>query len=508
MKRLVIPLLLLTASSSVDAAPIRAKGIVKSAVNKPTVLTLGTISTSLGETNAGLVTPAMQGSLIMPTEHLVPTVLIPSEDARIQRIPTQESSPKFSSKPGEMKVNDPKGFSAISQDIKAELKSIDSGGIEAMGANGAHGLSQNLTNILTGEGPRTRTGGSVLLPSRSRTLSARERGLAPNLNAADPSNDPHVELPGSTFDGVTVKKPSLSSPSVWFQGIKMKLIGHGDFGRVFKSPGRPGIIYKLLDLNFDALVFGGQTVAASAREEHEVSKVVSETGLGPKYYGKRVLSGRSVFAKQEIYGETVDQLVAKREFGEKERALVDSLLDRMADKRVRIDDMQLRNIMIGTTREDPVRRAFIIDGQKETVLGYDLKKGSLNDQDRKYVEDLFARYKEAPLSGENDHRLASIRIGKTHRNKITRAYYVDKDGALPLYAEPNLSRSDYRDFLDQQPIVKKVNGNPMQGNMDTTYISLKWFLDHGVARSKETGWWQKFKTGFIESLVNAQMPAK
>lgn len=314
------------------------------------------------------------------------------------------------------------------------------------------------------------------------------------------------------FDGVELRS-GLAGPRLRSDGGKAQFLGGGNFGAVYRTPKQKGLVYKVLAPGADAFLFGTQTYPALAREEHEISEALGRSGTGPRYYGSRVLGGYWVYAKAEIAGDTVEKLIRERRFAEAERDLVLALLDRMADARVRVDDMRPPNIMIGTTADDPERKAYLIDGTKERVEGDRVpglieRRGGFGPAERALVEELFARYGEAALEGPRDARLARVMIGATQRDPRRRAYFVDSGGFLPLAPEPGMSRGEFRAFLESQLVVKGViqQGNPFTA--EPVFVSLRGMLDEGVRRSKQTGFWEKLWTALGDLLANANFPAK
>ncbi|MBI4211999.1 MAG: hypothetical protein HY540_05115 [Deltaproteobacteria bacterium] len=170
--------------------------------------------------------------------------------------------------------------------------------------------------------------------------------------ATTPPSLPNYDL------GLSVKKNNLI-----FWGQPLQLLGHGHFGRVFVHPEDQGIILKLEALSAEAMLLGNSNHQKAWRDETDISSKLSETNLGPRYFGNFNIGGRFVTVKERIFGFTIEQLMWQKKFDRVAYHMVRSVLACAAMESVYLEDLRLCNLMIGTTQTHPQPRAFIIDGK-------------------------------------------------------------------------------------------------------------------------------------------------
>jgi hypothetical protein len=111
-----------------------------------------------------------------------------------------------------------------------------------------------------------------------------------------------------------------------------------------------------------------------------------------------------VSVRERIYGSTIQQLARDRKFGPEEHRLVMELLDRLADARLKAEDLKPSNIMIGATKADPVRRAYIVDGGKLAAWDESLSR----DEVRRAIQ-----HQPVMIEGRNDPNFGWIGIYRT-----------------------------------------------------------------------------------------------
>jgi hypothetical protein len=221
--------------------------------------------------------------------------------------------------------------------------------------------------------------------STARVIDTLRAALPPgNAASADPgiarlfdgSNKPSLEL-----EGVTVRGSQLMH-----RGEAAEKLGQGGWGIVFTHPRLDGAVAKMVALEFMTQLGTNRTAKETARDEEATAHRLSAAVAGPRHFGQvmvdiqpdltlrftnaiRRLFGRPekryqayVSVRERIYGATIQRLAWDRKYGPEEHALVMRMLDRMADARIKVDDLKPANIMIGATKADPVRRAYVVDG--------------------------------------------------------------------------------------------------------------------------------------------------
>lgn len=170
---------------------------------------------------------------------------------------------------------------------------------------------------------------------------------------------------------------------LYLEGKELELIGRGDFGAVYAHPRDRGAVIKLVDFSVGAVLSIGTTHEESARQDERIGRRLAEAGAGPKVLGIASIPGepspwrrrvwaffgktarvpdRPAVVKERIYGETVEDLIYARRLTQEDYALIQDMLGRMADVRIRVSDLRTANIMIGRTVDDSQRRAYLVDG--------------------------------------------------------------------------------------------------------------------------------------------------
>jgi len=199
--------------------------------------------------------------------------------------------------------------------------------------------------------------------------------------------------PSTELDGMTFKNGRLK------QGKKkLDFLGAGAFGAVHVHPTIDGTVVKTVDFDFAALLFGNPDAGKKAVEEEAMARRLAELDIGPRFLGKGAVSGRPTSVRERVYGRTVESLMEDRRFGAEELALVDDLLRRMAKARIRVDDLQPRNIMLGTTLLDGRRRAYLVDGGNFLPVEETLSEDDLHRS--LWGQDTLVTVQWSPLVGE------------------------------------------------------------------------------------------------------------
>lgn len=166
---------------------------------------------------------------------------------------------------------------------------------------------------------------------------------------------------------------------LYLEGKELKALGLGSFGAVYAHPRVPGAVIKMVVFSLRG------SKAEEAEQDRRVSSRLAAAGVGPKVLGIVSIPGepsrlrrwlwsllgqearapdRPAVIKERIYGETVEQLIAERKFKRRDYDLIQRMLERMADERIRAGDLRTTNIMIGRTATDPEPRAYLMDGDR------------------------------------------------------------------------------------------------------------------------------------------------
>lgn len=164
--------------------------------------------------------------------------------------------------------------------------------------------------------------------------------------------------PSLELDGLNVKRGRLRDGK-----RKAERLGVGGFGAVDEHPRVPGAVVKTVEVAVDNLLFSDPAeLRRMLAAEEPTARALGEAGAGPRFFGSDRVSRRSVSVRERVYGESLDRLMRDRRFTAEDEGLVLEMLDRMAAAGLMVDDMHPRNIMLGTTLADPVRRAYLVDG--------------------------------------------------------------------------------------------------------------------------------------------------
>lgn len=181
--------------------------------------------------------------------------------------------------------------------------------------------------------------------------------LAAAKDAPAPQNDP-----GLALDGLFAKNTTLFDGS----GSKVGQLGAGAFGRVFPHPARADAVVKITQPDVMIAMFEPRSLEQWVAIERGTARALHGAGVGPRFFGVGALKdrrgSRPVSVKERVYGETMEKLIRERRFSEEDSKLLAAMLERLAAARLRVDDPHPRNIMFGTTQDDPVRRAYLVDG--------------------------------------------------------------------------------------------------------------------------------------------------
>ncbi|MBI5624231.1 MAG: hypothetical protein HY924_10660 [Elusimicrobia bacterium] len=169
---------------------------------------------------------------------------------------------------------------------------------------------------------------------------------------------------------------------LYLAGQELVELGRGAFGAVYEHPRLKGAVIKMVALSAAAaFAFGGSDLKV-AMQDYQVGKAMAEAGAGPKLLGLVSIPGepsalrrwvwglfgkdpavpeRPAVVKERVFGETVEDLIDSRRFSQRDYVLVQDMLGRLADARLRPWDLRTANVMIGTTESDPEPKAYLVD---------------------------------------------------------------------------------------------------------------------------------------------------
>lgn len=169
---------------------------------------------------------------------------------------------------------------------------------------------------------------------------------------------------------------------LYLAGVELSELGRGAFGAVYAHPRIKGAVIKMVALSAAAaFAFGGSDLKV-AEQDYLVGKKIAEAGAGPEVLGivsipgepsalrtwvwrlfgrKAAVPDRPAVVKERIFGETVEDLIAVKRFTERDYGLVQDMLQRLADARIRPWDLRIANVMVGTTESDPEPKAYLVD---------------------------------------------------------------------------------------------------------------------------------------------------
>lgn len=186
-------------------------------------------------------------------------------------------------------------------------------------------------------------------------------------------------LPDLKLDGVVRRGESL-----YQAGRELEPVGRGQFGAVYAHPKAAQAVIKMMIFTFASWISFGAPVDDVFHWEVVVTQQLAQAGAGPRFMGtasipaepsrlrsrlSRLLLGREprmaerpAVLKGRVFGENAEDIIAKGRFTRQDYDLVQDMLRRMADKRIRVFDLRVGNIVIGTTVEEPRRRAYLVDG--------------------------------------------------------------------------------------------------------------------------------------------------
>lgn len=348
-------------------------------------------------------------------------------------------------------------------------------------------------------------------PLASAVEDVRDGGSGAGLAAVYEGEDPALRGAQAVLGAVSLRRRWFGRDTLRRDGRRLQTLGQGNFGNVLTDPVEPEVVLKVIQPNMDLFLFSNLTMSEVIKEEEEISRLLSDSGAGPRYFGRRNVGGRMVFAKERVHGESLETIIRDRRFGPEDHRLVMEMLDRMAAYRLIPDDMRPANVLIGHTASDPARRAYLVDAIKEKVDGAVAaglaSRGRLGPEDRRLIDELLREAGEPPLA-ESDPRAERIAVGVTQKNsRERRAYFVDERLNRDVLF-PYLTLDQAREALRRNAVIVKVIGNPMAGTQEALHQPFEQILEEGLARAKRTKWWQRLLDALAEAFANAQFPAK
>ena len=149
-------------------------------------------------------------------------------------------------------------------------------------------------------------------------------------------------------------------------GLKRSaLLGRGSFGSVFDHPHEPGAVLKVIDHpeNMPTDDQAPLTRMQTAHRDANAAKAFESAGAGPVFLGQSEVDGFPVLEKEKVDGADLKELLESGAYDPRAHALMLDLVDKMAAGRILVEDMLPGNFRLGTTRSDPTRRAYLLDGQ-------------------------------------------------------------------------------------------------------------------------------------------------
>lgn len=191
-------------------------------------------------------------------------------------------------------------------------------------------------------------------------------------------SDPYAKIvfdgfaPPSGFSNMQMTKEG----PVWSEGA-LKMIGSGGFGMVHAHPTIDGAVLKTI---FAPKGWGAETrrkMYEYAFKDEVAARALAQAGAGPRVLMHTDELGSPVLIKERVYGDTVHDLIHSENYGRAEHALVRELIARLAEARLWFDDFREPNIIIGHTRLDPSRRAYLIDGGEMVTISIGTRERAL-----------------------------------------------------------------------------------------------------------------------------------
>lgn len=184
-----------------------------------------------------------------------------------------------------------------------------------------------------------------------------------------------VVAAGGSLDSLRLGDLRHSWGRPYLKDQKLEVLGKGSFGAVYAHPLLPSAAIKLL------ATFSSKDARLEAERERQVGEALSRAGAGPRVLGVASIPGsssgllrrlwkrlgvydRALVIKERVYGRTVEDMIRERRFTRKDYELIQRMLERMAEARIRAQDLRTSNIMIGRTKADPEPRAYFVDGHR------------------------------------------------------------------------------------------------------------------------------------------------
>lgn len=225
----------------------------------------------------------------------------------------------------------------------------------------------------------------VAADSDARELIARSQGASDSAiiqlteAARHPASVGVESIADLGLEGVVRRRESL-----YQGGRELEPIGRGQFGAVYAHPKAAQAVIKMMIFTFASWISIGTPVDEVFQWEVVVTQSLAQAGAGPRFLGTAAIPGepsrlrsrlsrlllgreprmaeRPAVLKGRVFGENAEDVIAKGRFSREDYELVQDMLRRMAEKRIRVFDLRVGNIVIGTTAEQPRRRAYLVDG--------------------------------------------------------------------------------------------------------------------------------------------------
>ncbi|MFI5348289.1 MAG: CPBP family intramembrane glutamic endopeptidase [Elusimicrobiota bacterium] len=155
----------------------------------------------------------------------------------------------------------------------------------------------------------------------------------------------------------------IAGSRLWDGSKNVRELGSGIMGTVFVHPSRPDAVVKIARRGYaDAMgnYMAPDDETALDHEDFYLARLAA-VGAAPRPLARLRISGRPASERERIYGSTLAQLKSARLFGAREHALVQALLDRIAEGGFIAYDLNFGNIMIGRRDGDRQERAWLVD---------------------------------------------------------------------------------------------------------------------------------------------------
>lgn len=195
-------------------------------------------------------------------------------------------------------------------------------------------------------------------PALAPADAPRPASLAAETAAARVSDPASAEgALASAFDGASIASWRYERQTGVLEtgGEAAPYVAEGNMRVVHAVPGRAGLLAKVYAGKKLPKPLAGLLERLDAREERKLS----DAGAAPRLVAAgRTADGMPVHVVERVRGRPLSELMHDPQARELGRLLLAGL----AGRRLFVSDLHLKNVMIGTTDSNPVRRAYVVDG--------------------------------------------------------------------------------------------------------------------------------------------------